>query len=344
MGELSAADAYATSETLLRTGSFTTDDPCAHAQATVPWDVVITALSRSPYRHDVVFLGSPGLILYRETVWARTRIQGMLPPGMFCFTVPLRCGSDTSYWSARPHESGLPVMMPGAVHAEFSAGQQHLVALVDLELLREGVPDDLMASIGRAACQHVVPASGVAVARLGAMLNALLDEAQAEPHAPHHPHAVRAMQQDVLTAFWRSLTPPLSPARRVGRAIRQHRLQRAVEYLRSADTALVTVGDLCAAANLAERTLEYAFREAFGISPQRFLHLRRYHAARRDLLAADGGTATVQAIAQHNGFYQMGRFAVGYKQLFGESPSDALKRPPLELPGRLPRFRDSLRP
>jgi AraC family ethanolamine operon transcriptional activator len=255
---------------------------------------------------------------------------------MFAFTVPLRCGPDTSYWSATLHESGLPVMMPGGVYAEFAAGQQHLMALVDLDLLRECVPDDLMASIETAACQHVAPASGDAVARLGAMLNTLLDEARAEPQGLRHPHALHCMQQDVLTAFCQALTPPVSPPRRVGSAIRQRRLQRAVEYLRSADTAMVTVGDLCAAASLAERTLEYAFREAFGITPNGFLHLRRYHAARRDLLAADGRAATVQAIAQHNGFYHMGRFAIRYRQLFGESPSRTLMKPPLETLPRLP--------
>lgn len=230
---------------------------------------MITALSRVPYRHSVVFLGSPGLILYRETVSTRMRIQGALPPGMFALSVPLRCGPDTSYWSAPLHESGLPVTMLGGVHAEFSAGQQHLIALVDLELLRECVPDDLMASIERAACQHVVAASGDAVARLGARLNALLDEAQAQRHALHHSHALRAMQQDMLAAFCQSFAPPVSPPRRVGRAIRQRRLNKVFEYLRLADVALVTVADLSAAANLAERTLEYAFREAIGVSPAR---------------------------------------------------------------------------
>jgi AraC-like DNA-binding protein len=64
------------------------------------------------------------------------------------------------------------------------------------------------------------------------------------------------------------------------------------------------------------------------MSPLGFLHLRRYHAARRDLLAADATTVTVTAIAPKNGFYQMGRFAVRYKALFGESPSQTLQRLP----------------
>jgi AraC family ethanolamine operon transcriptional activator len=113
-------------------------------------------------------------------------------------------------------------------------------------------------------------------------------------------------------------------------------MHRALEYLRSADTALLTVSELCAAACVTERTLEYAFRESIGITPLGFIQLRRYRAARKDLLAADDQTTTIRAIAQHNGFYQLGRFATRYKQLFGESPSDTLKRPPTQTRCGLP--------
>ncbi len=43
------------------------------------------------------------------------------------------------------------------------------------------------------------------------------------------------------------------------------------------------------------------FRETFGVSPREFLHLRQFHALRRDLLAADRKTAIVNRIAQRNG-------------------------------------------
>jgi AraC family ethanolamine operon transcriptional activator len=193
-----------------------------------------------------------------------------------------------------PNVIGLPPMMPGGIHVKFAAGQQHLIALVDLGLFCGSVPEDLRVAIERAACQHVLPASRSAVARLGATLNALLNGAQADPQALHHPSAVRSLEQDLLAAFRRSLTLPLAASRCVGRAVRQRGLQRAVEFLRATDPGLVTVANLCAAASVTERTLQYAFRETFGLSPLGFLHLRRFHAARRDLLAADAKTATVK--------------------------------------------------
>jgi hypothetical protein len=66
MGEPGLAGPNPSSSSLVRAGSFTTEDPCAHEQATAPWDNVVTPLSRGPYGQIVHFLASPGLTLYRE--------------------------------------------------------------------------------------------------------------------------------------------------------------------------------------------------------------------------------------------------------------------------------------
>jgi AraC family ethanolamine operon transcriptional activator len=321
-------DTSATSDTTVRTGSFTTEDPCVHEAATVPWDTLVTPLSRGPYKHAITFLTSPGLILYRERFWCRTRIQGLSPTGMFAFAVPLQVRRTARWWGAQLRETGLPAMMPGGIHADLSEGHQHLAVLIDLRLLRDNIPSDLMDAIVSSCRQHMLPVTGNTLSFLHAMLNALLASAQGDPQALQHPHAIRSMQEDLLAAFRQSLRLPAPSPRRVGRAIRQGGLKRAVEFLRSTESSSITIAHLCAAAQVTQRTLEYAFRENFGMSPRGFLHLRRYHAARRDLLAADAKTVTVGEIAQKNGFYQMGRFAVRYKALFNDLPSQTLQRPP----------------
>jgi len=313
---------------LVRVGTFISEDPWIQEQATAPWDIAVTPLSRGDYRHELVCLASAGLILYRERYWTRTRIQGLSPPGMFGFGVPLHVGRGTGWWGAPLHEQGLPTAMPGGMHVELAPNQQHLVALIDLGLLRDSLPHDLGVAVERAACRHLLTASRSAVARLGKALNALLDGAQANPQALCHPNAVQAMGQDLLAALRQSLTLPLPTPRRVGRAVRQRGLQKALEFLRATDPGSVTVADLCTAACVTERTLQYAFRESLGSSPLEFLHLRRFHAARRELLAANYQTTMVNEIAQRNGFYDMGRFAVRYKARFGQSPSDTLMMQP----------------
>jgi AraC-like DNA-binding protein len=62
------------------------------------------------------------------------------------------------------------------------------------------------------------------------------------------------------------------------------------------------------------------------MGPKRYLLLRRMHLARRALRNAAPDATTVTDIATRYGFWQLGRFAVEYQSVFGESPSVTLHR------------------
>lgn len=85
----------------------------------------------------------------------------------------------------------------------------------------------------------------------------------------------------------------------------------------------LTLGRLCEQAGVGARSLQKAFLARRGMSPMRHVAERRFAAARQRLRQATPGD-TVTAVALDCGFDHMGRFAVGYRQLFGESPSQTL--------------------
>ena len=101
----------------------------------------------------------------------------------------------------------------------------------------------------------------------------------------------------------------------------------------------ISVGELAARSGVSQRVLELRFQEIARMTPLRFMRWNRMNHVRRKLLAADGRSASVTHIASSCGIGELGRFAVEYKQLFGESPSATLSRKPV-LPPR--RFLDLL--
>jgi AraC-like DNA-binding protein len=63
-----------------------------------------------------------------------------------------------------------------------------------------------------------------------------------------------------------------------------------------------------------------------GVTPHAFLLRHRLNKARSALLSKDADLVRVTDVALELGFSELGRFAVRYRQMFGESPSETLRR------------------
>jgi AraC-like DNA-binding protein len=105
-------------------------------------------------------------------------------------------------------------------------------------------------------------------------------------------------------------------------------MRRLEEVLTSTPDGPLYMPQLCTMVGASYTTLHGCCQEYLGMSPKRYLWLRRMHLARRDLRRADVEKTTVTEIATNYGFWELGRFAVAYRSLFGEPPSAALRRPP----------------
>ena len=115
-------------------------------------------------------------------------------------------------------------------------------------------------------------------------------------------------------------------------------VKTAEEYALSHAGEPLYVTDLCRAAAVSERTLEYAFKEVMDLTPVGYLLRLRLHRVRRALLAAKPGSTTVSAEALNWGFWHFGEFSRAYKECFGELPSESLRSGRVEPPlfGYLP--------
>jgi AraC-like DNA-binding protein len=163
----------------------------------------------------------------------------------------------------------------------------------------------------------------------------LSETAALQPALFDDPNESVAAEVDLLETLLAALrvANDLEPTRTDRTRQAQSRIVRAAEAhaLAKADDRLY-VTDLCRAAAVSERTLEYAFKEVLGLTPMTYLVRLRLHRVRQALLAATSESTTVSAEALNWGFWHFGEFARAYKACFGEPPSDTLRRKAVEPP------------
>lgn len=103
------------------------------------------------------------------------------------------------------------------------------------------------------------------------------------------------------------------------------RLSDVEDWIESHLTQPITLGRLCEVAGVGERALCKVFKSRCGMSPMRFVTERRLAAANARLVTA-GAARDVTEVANELGFTHLGRFAIAYREVFGESPSETLRR------------------
>jgi AraC-like DNA-binding protein len=188
-----------------------------------------------------------------------------------------------------------------------------------------------------AGCEVTVPSVAYLVRparaqmqRLLAMHEATVELAGKAPDVLARPEVARALEQELIHAMTTCLTEGTavemsSTAQRHSAVIA--RLEEV--FAANADRALYLI-DVCAATGVSERTLRTCCQEHLGMGPVHYLWLRRMHLAHNALMRADPAVTTVTRIATDFGFWELGRFAVDHRTMFGESPSASLHRPPQE--------------
>jgi AraC-like DNA-binding protein len=102
--------------------------------------------------------------------------------------------------------------------------------------------------------------------------------------------------------------------------------RQARDFIEANHHEAIRLVDLSRVTGVGVRTLQRAFREYFALSISDYLKMIRLAAAHRDLAAADPSQESVTAIALRRGFTHLGRFSVEFRDRFGESPGETLRR------------------
>jgi AraC-like DNA-binding protein len=148
-------------------------------------------------------------------------------------------------------------------------------------------------------------------------------------------HGTMPAEPLVMTEFERLLFSQLllgqpnnysAALQRIPSAAAPRVIRNAVDIIEGHAAEPLTVEDVAEAVGIGVRALQQGFRRYLDTTPMNYLRDVRFRRVRAELAASDPNTTSVTDIAVQWGFYHGGRFAVQYRERFGEVPSATLRR------------------
>jgi AraC-like DNA-binding protein len=173
--------------------------------------------------------------------------------------------------------------------------------------------------------EQIVTPPAAAMAKLQRLHAAAGRLAEDAPEVIAHLEAARGLEEALIEAMVDCIVTP--DRREDTAAQRRHTaiMRRFHTALAASEGTAVYFPQLCKKIGVSGRTLRVICQEHLGLSPKRYLLVRRMHLARRALREATPTGRAVTDIATQFGFWELGRFAVEYKKLFDESPSETVR-------------------
>jgi AraC-like DNA-binding protein len=151
-----------------------------------------------------------------------------------------------------------------------------------------------------------------------------LEEIRTEPPSSQTARDAQRRLRELLrptATMFRDAGPRPYPQR--ARLQRHLAVIRACEFVDAHLRAPIALLDLCEAAGVSTRALEYGFRDFYDLGPMAYVRNLRLCRVRHDLLDPTHADS-VSSAARRWSFTHMGQFSHDYRALFGEVPSKTL--------------------
>lgn len=291
------------------------------------WNQVYEQMTPGRFVGNLHELRFSGVQLFRETANQAVHESGTPWPGSRAVGVPIEMES-TALFRGQPVDTDSLVTLGPADELDFYAPRRLdiLGLAIDAGVLEAHARRVEHRDIGTVFGTGSVFKPGAA--RVDEFRRALLSVLQAldvNPTALQFRPAQRVLEQSLLGAVVAVVADDVASPE-LARPRRRHIVDSAKDFMRSRIAETITVADLCIELGVSRRTLQYSFQEVLGINPVRFLRAMRLNGVRRDFRDPGARPSSVQETAANWGFWHLGHFVTDYKQMFGELPSETLRR------------------
>lgn len=278
------------------------------------WEQTYRQLSPGAFHGHISALEWEGMTLYRETVNRRMENLYKVPEGHVCagFSLgPIRETSDRL--GCLPPGAGM-IQLAGEEHRIFSEPDADYIILT---LPQSRLPEELLAGTGR-----ILHEAGGATLR---WMVTLLESARKGMASDRLLELAPDMLLDRIS-LWTAQTGPGDKPPRCSRSLMD-------DILAACDTLpaeKLTVSHLARVLQRDRAELRRACQERAGIRLDDLLKGHRLSEVHRCLRMADPHEVRISEVSMEFGYLHWGRFAQSYRAMFGERPSDTLRRPALQ--------------
>ena len=297
-------------------------------EALSAWDHQYQQISPGKFYGRFLHTQNDVLGVYRNR-WERAIHYRGAPKGIVMFAVTLSQTSEAHWMGQRVGVDDMCVQRCGAEAEYFSAPfwDSVVFTIPEAELARQIVdithedPGTLLHTHG---VVHLTPQRAAQV-RQAALT--YIDTAVRSVATPDAPSPLPQMAKSTVELMARVLVSA-QPQRHVKSSLirSSHWVHKAEEFCGQNPNQPLRIGQLCRELGVSERTLRDAFYKLTDTSPLAYLKTQRLNQVYRELRDSDPGEVLIKQLAYASGFSHLGHFCRDYKQLFGESPSETIKR------------------
>ena len=293
------------------------------------WNQVYQQLSPGPFAGSLDEYCFRAIQIFRETTSQSVHEAGGAWPGARTIGVPLRLEGLALYRGVPFGVESLLTFGDGEELDLYTPRSLDILGItIEEQALRTYAEQiehrDADALFGRS---HVITPNPARLDELRRFLLSVLNSLAVNPGALHFEESQRLLEHSIMAAtiaVFVDQDEAASP--RAPCPSRHHVVERARAYMQARIDEPITVTDLCVFLGVSRRTLQYSFHEVLGQNPVRFLRALRLNGVRRDLKAAKPARRSIQDIAAAWGFWHLGHFVADYKRMFGELPSETMRR------------------
>ena len=292
------------------------------------WDHQYQQISPGAFYGRFLQTQNDVLGVYRNR-WERAIHYRGAPKGIVMFAVTLSQTSEAHWMGQRVGVDDMCVQRCGAEAEYFSAPLWDSVVFTipEAELARQIVDithDDPGTLLHTHGAVHLTPQRAAQI-RQAALT--YIDTAVRSVATPDAPSPLPQMATSIVELMARVLVST-QPQRHVKSSLirSSHWVHKAEEFCGQNPNQPLRIGQLCRELGVSERTLRDAFYKLTDMNPLAYLKTQRLNQVYHELRDGDPGEVLIKQLAYASGFSHLGHFCRDYKQLFGESPSETIKR------------------